>query len=363
MEGLFFMNKNHRIFYLDFIRVIAIFLVVFIHVSAIDTTLNVGSGQWQITKILNYFAHISVPVFFMISGSLLLNSKKTTSLSYTWKKRIPHVAIPFIMWSVISPIVVGIYAHSLSLTNVISSVKTILYQPTSPTLWFMYPLVGIYILSPVIRTFVEHASNEMLIYVTGIWLVTCSLLPSLAVMLPKDYTKILTLSPVANFFLVGGFTGYFILGYLLTKLNVEKTNNLILLIIFLIAGFGGNFISEAVPRIFDSNNGYYVTSIYIPIMSVAAFILLQKWGSKIKSNTTIKTFEFLSPLVFGVYLIHNLLILFIEPWFMNHVAIHGLAATFLRYVVVLVLSIIIIWILNWIPGINYLLTGNSKKRK
>lgn len=80
------MNKSHRIFYLDFIRVIAILLVVFIHVSAIDTTLNVGSGQWQITKILNYFAHISVPVFFMISGSLLLNSKKTISLSYTWKK-------------------------------------------------------------------------------------------------------------------------------------------------------------------------------------------------------------------------------------------------------------------------------------
>ena len=356
------MNKNHRIFYLDFIRVIAILLVVFIHISAIDTTLNVGSGQWQITKILNYFAHISVPVFFMISGSLLLNSKKTTSLSYTWKKRMPRVVIPFVLWSIISPIVVGIYAHSLSFKNVMSIVKTILYQPTSPTLWFMYPLVGIYILSPVIKTFVEHASNEMLIYVTGIWLVTCSLLPSLAVMLPKDYTKILTLSPVASFFLVGGFTGYFILGYLLTKLKVENFNNFVLLLIFLIAGLAGNFISEAVPSIFDSNNGYYVTSIYIPIMSVAAFILLQKWGNKIKSKATIKTFEFLSPLVFGVYLVHNLLILYVEPWFMEHVAIHGLAATFLRYIVVLVLSIIIIWILNLIPGINYLLTGNSKKK-
>lgn len=356
------MNKNHRIFYLDFIRVIAILLVVFIHISAIDTTLNVGSGQWQITKILNYFAHISVPVFFMISGSLLLNSKKTTSLSYTWKKRMPRVVIPFVLWSIISPIVVGIYAHSLSFKNVMSIVKTILYQPTSPTLWFMYPLVGIYILSPVIKTFVEHASNEMLIYVTGIWLVTCSLLPSLAVMLPKDYTKILTLSPVASFFLVGGFTGYFILGYLLTKLKVENFNNFVLLLIFLIAGLAGNFISEAVPSIFDSNNGYYVTSIYIPIMSVAAFILLQKWGNKIKSKATIKTFEFLSPLVFGVYLVHNLLILYVEPWFMEHVAIHGLAATFLRYIVVLALSIIIIWILNLIPGINYLLTGNSKKK-
>lgn len=357
------MNKKQRIFYLDFIRVIAILLVIFIHVSAIDTTLNVGSGQWQITKILNYLAHISVPVFFMISGSLLLNSSKTTSLSYTWKQRIPRVLIPFVLWSVISPIVVGIYAHSLSFHNIFNIVKTILYQPTSPTLWFMYPLVGIYILSPVIKTFVQNATTEMLVYVTGIWLVTCSLIPSIAVMLPKSFNHVLELSPIANFFLIGGFTGYFILGYLLTRVKVENTHSLILLVIFLIFGLAGNFISEAVPKIFDANNGYYVTSIFIPIMSVAAFILLQKWGSKIKSPTTIKVFEFLSPLVFGVYLIHNLLILYVEPWFMAHVAIHGLAATFLRYIVVLILSIVIIWIINLIPGLNYLLTGNSSKKK
>lgn len=357
------MSKNQRIFYLDFIRVIAILLVIFIHVSAIDTVQNIGSGQWQITKILNYLAHISVPVFFMISGSLLLNSKKTTSLSYTWKQRIPRVVIPFVLWSVISPIVVGIYAHSLSFKNVFGIVKTILYQPTSPTLWFMYPLIGIYILSPVIKTFVQNATTEMLVYVTGIWLVTCSLIPSISVMLPKSFNHVLELSPVANFFLIGGFTGYFILGYLLTKLKVENTHSLILLIIFLVSGLAGNFISETTPKIFDVNNGYYVTSIFIPIMSVAAFILLQKWGSRIKSPTTIKVFEFLSPLVFGVYLIHNLLILYVEPWFATHVAIHGLAATFLRYFVVLILSIIIIWILNLIPGVNYLLTGNSRKKK
>lgn len=357
------MNKNHRIFYLDFIRVIAIFLVIFIHVSAIDTTQNIGTGQWQVTKILNYLAHISVPVFFMISGSLLLNSKKTTSLTYTWKQRIPRVAVPFIMWSIISPIVVGIYAHALSLHNVVSSVKTILNHPTSPTLWFMYPLIGIYILSPVIKTFVQNATTEMLVYITGIWLVACSLLPSLAVLLPKDQQAMLTLSSVANFFLIGGFTGYFILGYLLTKVKVENINNFVLLLTFLIAGIAGNYVSTAVPQIYDPNNGYYVTSIFIPVMSVAAFILLQKWGNRITSKTTIEVFEFLSPLVFGVYLVHNLFILYVEPWFASNIAVHGLIALFLRYIVVAILSVAIIWIFSLIPGLNYLLTGKTHKKK
>jgi Uncharacterized protein conserved in bacteria len=80
------MNKKQRIFYLDFIRVIAILLVIFIHVSTIDTTKHIGTTDWQIVKMLNYFAHISVPIFFMISGTLILNSQKTLSLKYTWQK-------------------------------------------------------------------------------------------------------------------------------------------------------------------------------------------------------------------------------------------------------------------------------------
>ncbi|APX71253.1 acyltransferase [Companilactobacillus allii] len=354
------MKKNNRIFFLDFIRVIAIFLVIFIHVSAIDTTLNIGSGQWQITKILNYFAHISVPMFFMISGALLLNSKKTKSISYTWKQRIPRVVIPFILWSIISPIVVGIYAHSLSATNVLSSIKLMLYQPTSPTLWFMYPLIGVYILSPIIREFVENASKKMLLYTMLIWLITNSLLPSIAVMFPKS--NAFTIYPVANFFLVGGFVGYFILGYLMTQINVNKYSNISLIIAMLIFGLSGNFISELVPKIFDAFNGYYVTSIFIPLMSIPAYILLQKWGQNIKSEKVISVFEFLAPLVFGIYLIHNLLILYLEPWFMSILPFGGILSTFIRYIAVASLSTLIIWIISLIPGLNYLLTGTHKKR-
>ncbi|WP_125764383.1 acyltransferase [Companilactobacillus hulinensis] len=355
------MRKSKRIFFLDFIRVIAIFLVIFIHVSAIDTTLNIGSGQWQITKILNYFAHISVPVFFMISGALLLNSKKTKSISYTWKQRVPRVVIPFVLWSIISPIVVGIYAHSLSAHNVLAAMKMMLYQPTSPTLWFMYPLVGVYILSPIIKEFTENASKQMLLYTMAIWLVTNSLLPSIAVMVPKNWTNALTIYPVANFFLVGGFTGYFILGYLLTKIDIHKYSNIGLWIMMLVFGFAGNFISEMVPKIFDAYNGYYVTSIFIPLMSIPAYILLQKWGERIKSEKVIRVFEFLAPLVFGIYLIHNLLILYLEPWFMSILPFGGLASTFIRYIAVAALSTLIIWIISLIPGLNYLLTGTHKK--
>lgn len=357
------MNKKQRIFYLDFIRVIAILLVIFIHVSTIDTTKHIGTTDWQIIKMLNYFAHISVPIFFMISGTLILNSPKALSLKYTWQKRIPRVVIPFVIWSIILPTVISLTSNLLSTNDVWGRSKFILNKPTIPVFWFMYPLIGVYILSPIIKTFVDNASLKMLFYVTSVWLVTCSLLPSVNVMMGKDMKHVFQLSPVSNFLLIGGFTGYFILGYLLSQMDFRNISSFALLTLFIGIGTFGNFFSESVPKTFDTNNSYYVTSLFIPIMSIAAFILLQKWGSSIRSRGVINFFESLAPLVFGIYLLHYLVIFFIEPWFFKNTNLRGIPATFLRYIVVVFITIVTIRVVSFIPGINYLLIGHTRSKK
>lgn len=355
-------TKKERIFYLDFIRVLAIFLVLFIHISAIDTTLHIGSTQWQVTKLLNYFAHVSVPMFFMISGALLLNSPKTESLTYTWKKRIPHVVIPFVLWSLLSTFFIVLYTHNFSLSNTLKMYAVFLYQPVSPTLWFMYPLIGLYVLSPLLRSMVKNAKTSLLTYAVIVWLLTNSLMPTLSALLPKDISHALDFNPSATFYLMGGFVGYFILGYLITKIDVKKINGWLLAIVMLICLFVGNDYSNRFPKTNDPWNQYYVTSIFIVLMSVCAYILLQKWGEHVSAKAPKRVFSFLSPLVFGIYLLHNILILYLEPWFMTHLPYTGLLATFTRYFAIAILATIIIWILSWIPGINYLLTGTTRKK-
>ncbi|MQS52323.1 acyltransferase [Companilactobacillus mishanensis] len=350
-------EKQGRIFYLDFIRVLAIFLVIFIHVSAIDTTLHIGSTQWQITRILNYLAHVSVPMFFMISGALLLSNPRTESISYTWKKRIPRVVIPFVAWSLLSTFFIALYAHSFDLGGALKMYAQFLYQPVSPTLWFMYPLIGLYVLSPVLRTFAKKASTKMLVYITSIWLITNSLMPTLSPFLPKSIMHALEFNPASSFYLVGGFAGYFILGYLITRLDVSKISYWALILIFLICLFAGDAYSTAYPKTNDMWNQYYVTSIFVLIMSLSFYLILQKLGQRTQSVGVKKTFAFFSPLVFGIYLVHNILILFLEHWFMANLPYQGLLATFTRYFAVAILASLIIWLLSLIPGINYILTG------
>ncbi|WP_129045393.1 acyltransferase [Companilactobacillus metriopterae] len=354
-------EKQSRIFYLDFIRVIAILLVVFIHVSAIDTVQNIGSHTWVTIKLLNYFAHISVPLFFMISGALLLNSKRTLSLSYTWKKRIPHILIPFLVWSLASPIIGGIHAKDLNWSIVWDSFRLVFGHPTQITYWFMYPLIGIYILSPVIKALVDNTDKKMLNYILIVWFITNSVLPTMFALLPKQYRHLIEVYPAANFFLIGGYVGYFILGYYLTKIDLNRFNNWILFIVGILFVLIGCYTEYKNPKLLDIYNASYVTEMFIPLMSVPFFMLLQKWGNRIDSDGVKNVFARLSPLVFGVYLIHNLIILYIEPVMMASVT--GLIGTFSRYIVVLAISIISIWVLSYIPIINYLFTGVTRYTK
>ena len=82
----------------DLIRVVATFLVVTVHVSGQITNVwgKVPESHWFIADIYGGIARICVPLFFMISGYLLL--PRTESLGTFYRKRMPKVVIPFIAW-------------------------------------------------------------------------------------------------------------------------------------------------------------------------------------------------------------------------------------------------------------------------
>ena len=86
--------QKEFLFWPDVIRVVATFLVVLVHVSGQLTNLweKVPSGQWMIANIYGGLARICVPLFFMISGYLLL--PRSESLKDFYSKRMTKVLIP-----------------------------------------------------------------------------------------------------------------------------------------------------------------------------------------------------------------------------------------------------------------------------
>lgn len=78
------------------------FLVVLAHACASKLQNRNGSVTWDVANSLVIITEVAVPLFFMISGATILNSKKTTSIEYLFKHRLPRVLVPFIIWSIIT---------------------------------------------------------------------------------------------------------------------------------------------------------------------------------------------------------------------------------------------------------------------
>ncbi len=97
------MNKvTNRILWVDVIKVFSIFAVLFLHSAApiLDAYAQIEMDYWDIGNIYDASVRMAVPLFFMLTGTLLLNSKEE-SLSIFFKKRLFKVVIPLIAWSFI----------------------------------------------------------------------------------------------------------------------------------------------------------------------------------------------------------------------------------------------------------------------
>lgn len=80
------------------LRVFAIAMVVILHASGlILVEAEFSSYDWWVGNIYNAFTRMAVPIFFMISGYLLL-SKNEGILSF-YKKRFSKILLPFIIWT------------------------------------------------------------------------------------------------------------------------------------------------------------------------------------------------------------------------------------------------------------------------
>jgi len=96
-------KETSRILYIDILRIISIFAVVVLHVSA-PFVVNIhtnGIETWWVGNIMDSSTRWCVPILIMISGKLMLGNEKEIELRDFLKKRLLKVLIPLLAWSFI----------------------------------------------------------------------------------------------------------------------------------------------------------------------------------------------------------------------------------------------------------------------
>jgi len=303
-------NKN-KLLWPDIIRIISVFLVIVIHASATEVLSwkQVKTPDWIIGNIYDSLARISVPLFIMLSGSLLIHKKD--NLKTFFKKRVKRILLPWMFWGTILLFVNNFAQLSNLLTGKVlnfNDFKILLMENFLSGFWFMPMIVGIYLTTPIIKKFAVNATKKELKYFLSIWFVLASLLPTAHNLFNLNISFI-----IPNWF---AYLGYFVGGYCIVHRSKISENHLwqskLIFITSLIFTIFGTYFLSAKNNQFVGYLYEYL-SVNVLLMSFSSFILLFNYFEKIKlNNKTTSYIHLISKYSFGILLSHIVLIKYLN---------------------------------------------------
>jgi surface polysaccharide O-acyltransferase-like enzyme len=201
----------------DLIRAFAILLVILLHaatepVQVTNLMSSEGVTLWWTTNVYDSLARPAVPLFVMLSGALLLQPAKVEEpLGVFFKKRLNRIALPFLFWGVAYfAWRVFVYGEVLSAGVVLEGVLT------GPHFhfWFFYLLVGLYLITPVLRVLVAYVKRRTFSFFMVLWFLGTAVASLLSLLSPVSLNS--------NVFIITGWIGYFLLGAYALKTRVRS---------------------------------------------------------------------------------------------------------------------------------------------
>ena len=226
------MSSSKRVYYYDFLRIISISAVVLIHVSASALHhYDIGSFEWGISNLYSSVSRFAVPVFVMISGALFLD--RDISIKTIYKKNILRLLLAYILFYIIYNIYDGI-ENGRRVASIVK--RMISFNDVPYHLWFIVMLIGLYMIIPFLRLVISNPKLSH--YFCVLSLLFSFALPQVLSMLNAflgdKIAFINTYFNDLNLFLPLGYSGYFVLGYLLSKTNISKRAEVIIYVFGLI---------------------------------------------------------------------------------------------------------------------------------
>jgi surface polysaccharide O-acyltransferase-like enzyme len=142
----------------------------------------------------------------MLSGALLLQpSKLNESIRVFFKKRVSRIGIAFVFWT-FAYLFWAFYTSQTPVTyeNFISGLIVSFSSGAYYHFWFLYALIGLYLLTPIVRTLILADSQKVVRYFIALWCIGAAIFPfiDLLSVYPLNYT----------IFVMAGTLGYFVLG-------------------------------------------------------------------------------------------------------------------------------------------------------
>lgn len=297
------MSETKRQTELDVLRLLATLAVIMIH-GGLDPHTDSSAVQriyWGIHASIVW----CVPVFFMISGRFFLDPTRNIGIQKVLTKYIPHIAIPFLMWSFVYTIYY-VLTGSYDNLNIFGILAEFIHGPYH--LWFLYMLAGLYLLTPLLRKIA--ADEKALVYFLFLF-AAVNVTVEYLIYLPKIGGILAECIERIGLQAVSRYTGYYLLGYYLYHIKdhmSQKTEAAVYLlgIMMFVVTIVAECFGSAEWRETDFVKQYMKPNVIL--YSAALYTFFLKRVSRLSfSEKARRLFAILTDCGFGVYCIHALL--------------------------------------------------------
>ena len=342
-----------RIVYFDYLRFIACLAVIGIHVAGKGTYIlgnNINSNPviFSLAATIDSCLRFAVPIFFMLGGALAF-SKSKMDIKEFYQQRAKRILIPLVFW--------GLFYSFVFNRDwpIVEHFKQVLLGNAFYHLWFLYAMIGLYLVTPVFYQFLKYSQKKDI----EIILIVSFLLNSVLPIISSRYW--VDLGGSFSFNYLTGSIFYFVLGYYLLNYDLKYFNRPIIAMI----GYVLSSIMISVCTVKASieqqmHVTFYINTLWllVIIQSTSLFVLLKSIaGHQVSISSKLSQWvSSIGQYFMGIYLVHALILeVYQRIWVVNYQHV-GVGAYVLHLVcggiVVYFGSLLVVMILKRIPIIK-----------
>lgn len=308
-----------RVVFLDYVRVFACFLVMLVHASenfygAPGSTDMVGPQAllnnetdrlW--VSIYDGFSRMSVPLFMIVSAFLLVPMKAEQNMWQFYKRRFTHILPPMFIFMILYSTLPLLWGQIHTETSVKDLSRILLNFPTlAGHLWFMYPLISLYLFIPMISPWINKATaKEERFFILLFLISTC--IPYLNRFFGEVWGQCFW-NEYHMLWYFSGYLGYLVLAhYIRVHLDWSRSKRLNVGLLLTVIGAIWTILSfyvQAVPGVIHSTPvleiGWAFCTINCVLLTTGMFLMF----SCIQQQETPRLILDISKLSYGMYLMH-----------------------------------------------------------
>ncbi len=325
------------------------FAVVILHTASplLFSYKTAASGHWVAADAYNAVTRFAVPVFVMITGTLLLN--RDYELGNFLKKRLGRLILPFLFWSLVYIVYQWyqeiIYFNGGALAN-ITQVLHQLKTGTSYHLWYIYLLIGLYLVIPILNKFVRHATEQELLYFLMIWFIT--------IIISTPYLTSFDTAVELKYF--SGYIGYLVLGYYLANKQFNFPGMafiaaLVFLCFAIIIAIGTYYLKVKTNEL--STYFYEPVGPFVVALSAGAFLIAKHIKVKIPTKLDL-IFTNTGKYTLGIYFCHALVLNVLEINGITYAVFNPWLSIPLVALLCFLLSWLLVYVMSKLPVLKYL---------